>query len=324
MRTHPLEIVRQLHCPFEAKTNPHATEVQGRTLKWMRDFGLVGDCDAHDPLSQVGLLCAKTYPLADVDRLQLVSDFSTIFFLIDDLSEGPENTPATLAKRNQQALAALGGEFPEPRSPQNHHALFELGMRLRAASSPEWMRRFTAHVAAWLASHVWECKNRTSGRTPPIEEYVDMRQFSIGMYFEFALSEITDDFRLSDDFLKHPAVITLAKSANQQIAWANDILTVDKEVRQGDVQNLVLSIRQERKLSLGDATAQAIIMHNRAVESFLGATGRLLTSGTDADVASSYVRALQHWMGGHLRWGFESKRYARAALVQEQAIDAVA
>jgi hypothetical protein len=324
MRTHPLEIVHMLHCPFETRTSPHATAVQRRTLEWMRDFGLIRECDGAGPLSQVGLLCATTYPLADARGLQLASDFSTIFFLIDDLSEGQENTPATLAKRNQQALSALAGECPDSDRAAINRALFELGTRLREQSTPDWMRRFTDHVRAWLASHVWECRNRLLGRTPPIEEYVDMRQFSIGMYFEFALSELTDGYGLSNELRTQPAVSLLARSANQQIAWANDILTVDKEVRQGDVHNLVLSIRQEHRLSLNEAIKEAIIMHNRAVESFLNSAAYLLTSGTDVAGLAKYIQALQHWMGGHLRWGFESKRYARVLHTQPTAIDAVA
>ena len=151
-----------------------------------------------------------------------------------------------------------------------------------------------------------------------------MRQFSIGMYFEFALSELTDGYGLSNELRTQPAVSLLARSANQQIAWANDILTVDKEVRQGDVHNLVLSIRQEHRLSLNEAIKEAIIMHNRAVESFLNSAAYLLTSGTDVAGLAKYIQALQHWMGGHLRWGFESKRYARALQVQQPTIDAVA
>src|SRR5260221_5234346 len=145
-------------------------------------------------------------------------------------------------------------------------ALRDVGQRARES----WMAAFTYEVARWLDSHLWEQGNREAGRVPPLEDYFAMRPLTIGMYFEFLLSEVTASYSLSAKQRLSPEAVGLARIASNEIAWTNDILTLEKELLQGDVHNGVLCIMQSRGLALDPALAEAIDMHNREAKAFVG------------------------------------------------------
>jgi len=308
---HPELVVPPLACPFlVVRPSTHSAPVQAETLRWLEAYRLAeARADLLDCVSAVGELTALTYPGASRESLRLASDWTTLFFLMDDLVEERGADLAAISALNARYLAVLGGEAPGAEEGPVLHALWDVRERLAGVASAQWLRRFRGRVKEWLGAHVWEARNRADRTVPDVASYVHMRQYSVGMYFEFLLSELTDGYALPAEVESHEAVAQLARHANNQIAWANDVMTLGKELRQGDVHNLVMSLWKREGLELQAALERAVAMHNEEVARFQ-ALARGLPSFGEADGAvQGLVRALRHYMGGHLGWGYSARRY---------------
>jgi len=75
-----------LYCPFPSSINVHAETVQRDTRAWARRFQLIRDDAACARLScrRYTELMSRAYPRATSVTLQLISDWHTWLFLLDD------------------------------------------------------------------------------------------------------------------------------------------------------------------------------------------------------------------------------------------------
>lgn len=298
----------KLFCPFLTTANPSAMIVQRRTLEWLDEMNIEVTGALFDDISEVGWLSALTYPASPLEPLQLAADWTTVFFLLDDLVE-QSMSHVSIGERNGHVIAALDDTGSQAADDGVFRAVRDVGRRARALGGDAWMRAFVREVERWLDSHLWEQANRDKDEIPTLADYLEMRQFTIGMYFEFLLSELTDSYRLTEDERVSSEATTLARIASSQIAWTNDILTLGKELAQGDVHNGVLSLMDSRNLSLEDALARAIDLHNEQIKAFISLSESLRAIRGTSRGMLSLIKGLERWMGGHMVWARGSKRY---------------
>jgi hypothetical protein len=93
------------------------------------------------------------------------------------------------------------------------------------------------------------------------------------------------------------------------VGWANDLFTYEKEIIQGEVHNLVLVLMNERRLTIAEAVAQTIALHDDEVRRFLQEVEQLPSFGLDHADVQRYVEMLRCWIRGHLDWAHETGRY---------------
>src|SRR5262245_62925055 len=105
-----------LSCPFPSAINPHAIQAQQATIDWARRFRLLQRDAAYRRLNRLryGMLMARAYPLAEPETLQIVTDWSTWLFLLDDQCDeaGMGHDPEQLARLHTQFLDVLHGVAP--------------------------------------------------------------------------------------------------------------------------------------------------------------------------------------------------------------------
>jgi hypothetical protein len=207
-----------------------------------------------------------------------------------------------VALHNQRLLKALKDDLVSPITGL-HIAMRDIGQRLKQAGGAQWMEFFTTHVTDWFAGHDWEAKNRANRRVPGEKEYTHMRQYTIGMYFEFMLTELYQGF-IADTNRTSAGYKRLSGLANFQIAMANDVMTFEKEADQGDVHNIVFSIMRHQVLPKETAMRIAVDMHNAVVRDFAYELSRQKVKRLEL-----YGEDLKNWIAGHLQWGLQSKRY---------------
>lgn len=306
------QMVGTLYCPFISRISPHAIAVQSGTLAWLDQMGFTLEGSLLDGLEEVGGLVARTYPDANLEMLQLASDWTTLVFLLDDLVERIRYSQDVIL-RNLIIMGAFEGLRSESRDPILI-ALWDINRRLieavaRAGLPPEWRLTFNSRFQEWLGAHVWEAENRGARKIPRVEAYVHMRQFTVGMYFEFTLAELIGGYCLPEAARTSPAFQQLERMAVNLIAWSNDILTLNKELTTGEVHNLILSIKQTRAMTASAARMMAINMHNLEAEQFLNFRDSFTESRIWSVEVLQYIVSLQHWIGGHVQWGIDSKRY---------------
>jgi len=137
-----------------------------------------------------------------------------------------------------------------------------------------------------------------------------MRLFTSAVYPCLTLIELTEGLRLPAEVHGHPDVQRLAEITNNVISWANDIVSLEKELRQGDVHNLVLILSQEHKLSLQAAADRVAALHDGEIRAFIALAQRLPSFAPAVDIdLQRYVAGMRFWMRANLDWSLATTRY---------------
>jgi terpene synthase-like protein len=303
-----------LSCPFPSAVNPHAAQAQQTTIAWARHFRLLQRETAYQRLNrlQYGMLMARAYPSAPLEALQIATDWSTWLFLLDDQCDeaGIGQDPEQLAHLHTRLLDVLRGVPPHQREEPLVHGLCDLYKRLAAHAPAGWLERFSGSVVQYFAANVWEATNRRQGAIPDAASYCVMRPFTSAVYPCLLLIELTDGLHLPSEVHDHPDVQRLAQMTNNVISWANDIVSLDKERRQGDVHNLALILAHEQKLSLQAAVDRVGALHDAEIRAFIVLARQLpsFAPAVDADL-HRYVAGMRFWMRANLDWSLATMRY---------------
>jgi hypothetical protein len=317
-----------LACPFPAGMNPHAVTVEHATIAWATHMGLIQHAtDAERFLRlQYGTLMARAYPNAPLPTLQLISDWNTWLFLLDDQCDeaGLGHAPDQLAAVHAALLDILHGGSPHQQTPHNL-ALYDLATRLQAYADSPWLDRFRLQVAEYFKANIWETKNRARGRVPDLTTYLAMRPYTGAVYTYLALIEFAGRLDLPAAVHAHPIVRQLMEMTNNIICWANDLMSLDKELRHGDVHNLVLVLRHTQNHSIPKAMRLVATMHDVEVRRFQTLVASLpsFTTAVDADL-QHYVIGLQFWIRANMDWSVATARYRPFANQEDLMAEAAA
>ena len=314
-----------LVCPFPSAINPHATEAQQATIAWARRLRLMQRDTAYRRLNrlQYGMLMARAYPYAAPETLQIVTDWSTWLFLLDDQCDeaGLGHDPEQLARLHTQFLAVLQGISPDKDSGPLVYGLWDLHTRILAHAPEGWQARFCRSVREYFTANVWEATNRRQRHIPDADSYCAMRLFTSAVYPCLLLIELTEGLHLPSEVYDHPDVQHLSKMANNVISWSNDIVSLEKELRQGDVHNLALILSHEQNLSLQTAVDRVSALHDAEVYAFMALARRLpsFTPTVDVDL-QRYVSGMRFWMRANWDWSLGTLRYQSMPAISAEPV----
>ena len=304
-----------LYCPFPASVNRHVEFVERDTVLWARRFNLLPNEVAYRRVeaTQLGWLAARTHPRAPLEELQLVADWCVWLFVRDDFCDesGLGRKPERFRALHSDLLHLLqGAPLPRHATPLAR-SLCDLRDRTLAKTSPVWMRHFTDHVATFFDAGAWEATNRAQSITPDVATYINRRPHTSGMHAFIELSAIAEGIDLPHAVRTHPTVQGLASLATIVACWMNDLVSYRKEIQQGDVHNLILTLRHKYKLTLREAVERAAALHDAQVRAFIDLEQRLPVFGptVDADL-QQYVAMLRAIMRGNLDWSIATARYS--------------
>jgi 5-epi-alpha-selinene synthase len=308
-------VLPQLYCPFPSAVNPHAEAAEQHSLRWAQLFGIVTPAACQRlRASNFGALAARTYPAAPREELLIVSDWLVWVFLKDDqeLSCRPEE----LAAIHARFLAILEGDYPTGQDASFIHALADIRQRMRRLVTPSQMRFFVQTVREYLAGVVWESANRNMGTPPDVATFIHQRQYVSGVYPMLAFIELCEQIELPPILRGASVVRRLNRLTNNVISWCNDIFSLEKELRHGEMLNLAIALRAEYGLTLQAAVARAAEMHDAEARAFLELESRLPSFGAQADeMLDRYIAGLRSWMRGNYDWSQMTARYRPLAQV---------
>jgi 5-epi-alpha-selinene synthase len=313
-----------LYCPFRSGVNHHAEVVDRQTVDWARQLNLLTSEAAYKRIraTKVGWLTARVYPETPLNELQLLADWNTWLFAQDDECDelGVGKDPEHLTAIHARSLEIINGAQPTASDGPLVHGLFNLWKRTLRIAPPEWPARFIQHFKDCLDASIWEANNRAHGITPDVAAYMAKRVYTGGLYIHVALLEITDNIHLPQSARENPVVQRLTRMAVNVVCWANDILSLAKEIKQGDVHNLVLTLRHKHGLTLEQAIERAIALHNAEVRAFVDLESHLPTLEHEVDrELRRYIAILRSWMRGNLDWSYTSGRYVSTTLAAVSA-----
>jgi diguanylate cyclase (GGDEF)-like protein len=319
MTTQPLTLP-QLHNPFLTQAPDPDPALCREASDWLEAFGL----GPHDPHSRHAFaagfagLAAALHPQAPRAALRLTTDWYSLMFLHDDRcdSSGIGKDPARLQRLAERLLSVFQGSPLRLEDEPLAYALADLRQRLLEQGGARWLRALTECVRDYLDALIWEAANRANGTVPDLDEYLYRRPVTAGLKIDAAFIEVVDGVQLPHAVRHHPAVQHLVELADRAVCWSNDILSLNKELQEGDVHNLVLVLMQAHHLSVQDALDEAARMYHEEVEGFLAGERALPSFGAEEDAQlRQYVQLLKTRVGGILAWSQRSKRYRVTELV---------
>ncbi len=303
-----------LYCPFAAAVNRHVELVDRQTAQWARQFNLLPNDDAYRRLeaTRLGWLASRTHPDAPLPELQIVADWCAWLFVRDDYCDesGIGRRPERFKALHDDFLRLLQGAPLGRDAAPLARSLCDLRDRTAAMASPTRMLRLTQHVENFFDAGAWEAQNRFKGITPDVTTYIKMRPHTSGMYAFIELSTIVERIDLPPAVRAHPTVERLTFLATIVACWMNDLISFGKELKQGDVHNLVLTLRHKYDLSLQEAVERAAALHDAQVRAFIDLEQRLPVFGPAQDARlRQYVGVLRSTMRGNLDWSYMTGRY---------------
>lgn len=307
----------RLSCPFPELISPFADKVHKHTLEWVQHFQLVTEENAYEHLrlSKFGRLAARAYPNAALDRLEIISDWNTWLFIIDDQCDesGLGKHPDQLSALHSRCLKVLFGNKPAHEEIPLVHALHNIYTRLQPLASQAWLARFAKSASDYFEATLWEAQNRYHNRWPNIDSYIRMRPYSGGLYTDIELIEISENIHFPCIVRSDPCINELATITNNVVCWCNDVISIRKEKAHGDIHNLVLIMQQELQISLNEALERVKKLIDAQIKKFqlLEKKPPQFTELSEQDLVC-FIAVLRSWMRGNLDWAFESKRYDSA------------
>lgn len=280
------------------RVHPDTPEARQIVLRWGVDHGLVQGEEATRRLSAIdpASLAGRVYPTVDFERLCLAAQHLCWLFVHDDTTEQLSSEARHHEARSLQRdlLSALVGD------PASRHVLVDaarsLTEQLRALGGTRWWRRFQQSQGRYLSACLWEANNEAKRTIPDLQIYVVMRRLLGGVEGCFDLLVLGESADPRDALSQAAALATLAELANNHIVWANDVLGIGKELRDGATSSLVFALAEERGLALPQAIEQAAQMCRGQAQAF----DRLAQALSLQD--NPYVQGLRGWMQGHLDW----------------------
>ncbi|WP_027160120.1 terpene synthase family protein [Methylobacter luteus] len=306
--------IPSIYCPFPSAISPHAEKINQHTLDWVQQLNLVTNEKAFNRLraSKFGWLAARAYPDAPLDRLEIVSDWNTWLFILDDQCDewGLGKFPEQLAALHARCLEILSGSTAGSEDVALVHALYDIRTRIQSLMPLPWMTRFVQSAAEYFESTVWEAKNRFLGVWPDSPTYILMRPYTGGLYTDIDLIELTEGIALPLEIRKHPHIQQLAVITNNVVCWSNDIISLQKEFNHQDMHNLALIFHHHQLISLQSAIDQVAKLIESQVRQFITLEKSVPSFGTDLDRdIEKFITVMRAWMRGNLDWSFESGRY---------------
>jgi 5-epi-alpha-selinene synthase len=302
-----------LYCPFPSRVNPSAALIDQRTVDWAWSVGLVDESRATRLRgSRIGWLASRAFPDAQVFPLQLAADWTTLFCLLDDGTEKIDE-PLQLERYLTTMLEIFSGKVVPDVDDEMGQAFEDLGRRMREETPPEWLAGFTARLVELFQGFQAEANGRAQMLIPRLEEYLKIREVTVGLYVEFEFGALTNGIMVPRSVQQNLIFKRLVQHACNIVGWANDIYTYKKEIMAGEVHNLIVVAMRERGLSLDEAVDWAVDLHDTETRLFERLLGKLPSFGPEIDAqVVAYAGMLTAWVRGHLDWAHETGRYVTA------------
>ncbi|MDG9702797.1 isoafricanol synthase [Streptomyces sp. DH37] len=317
-----------LEIPFRSAVSPDAEKARLHTLQWLHAFGMLTGEAAFEEYDALRLerAMARFYPRATGEDLMLATDVNGWFFVFDDQFDGPlGQRPEAVARLVDSLARVMDEDEGEPPADAPAGPLVEsfrdLWHRVNDGMPPVWRRRFREHWHGYLLAHHREALNRSGGELPSVEEFLATRRHTIGIQPCLDLAERCGRYTVPPELHGGSPLAEMRRITDDVAIFVNDVVSLDKELAVGDVNNTVVLLHRGTGRPLRDCVREVCAAANGRVARFREHAERLpglleaagVPQETRAHV-EDYVDGMRNVMRGNLDWSLESRRYDDAGV----------
>ncbi|MBP2472191.1 hypothetical protein JOF53_001063 [Crossiella equi] len=296
-----------LWCPFPVRANEHVRieEVEDQLLDWALCAGLLADPAVRLRFTEAAFGECAAYVYPDAPDLLPYAKWLAWLFIADD--EFDENRAPATGGIDQGVLPLLPLDLDTPTRPATAvtTALAELWRELAGPMPVPLRVRFRVHAEEYARSYATDAARARDGSAPDLGAYVALRRCSGAVETCVDLIERQPRARPANT---SEQLRELRLAANDIVCWSNDVLSVGKEVRHGEMTNLVAVLHHATDMGWPAAVSAAAEMVNARTAEFDLLQQDLAWPGAPAQQIA-FVEGLKSWIAGSLWWHRRSSRY---------------
>jgi 2-methylisoborneol synthase len=315
--THP-----PLYAPVTARVNEELGRVvNDRLVAWAREVGIYADQLDKFRDTGFGRLAMLTHAdTDDPDMLLVAARMNAAWWAADDYYADETSlgaTPTELPPRLALVMSAM--DPPPPAGPYTAQleeaieadpvlvALRSAASHLAEHATPAQVMRATNTTfqmyVSWAAYAAW----RYFETLPPVWRYLAARQHD-SFYTSMTLIDVVGGYELPSNVFYEQRFHRALMQAGTASVIVNDLYSLAREAADElPDSNVVLLMAAEEKLSIRDATARAVELHNDFVRGFEASQRELMAVPSAA--LHRFLRGAQAWMAGGIEWHGSSDRY---------------
>ncbi|MCW8096900.1 terpene synthase family protein [Streptomyces tauricus] len=299
--------------------NPHLPEARRRMYSWAESFDLLpGSLRQRYENSQMELLAAYYYPNCDLETFSLLVRWMLLGAIHDDLMDDVlcRNDPVS-ARQCISAVKAFMCEGKGNSSPLMQ-ALENLWHETRIPQrSTMWQHTLARHweVSGWEALAC--VADDLSGRTPPLQEYLERRRVGVTELVYVDLLEVAERVDLQEHVRNLPSVQSLGNLCSDYVGLCNDLLSLEKDLRVGGVHNAVTTIRTRDRCTLDEAVERVKSLAINVVDAYVEAESWVPAqlqsvgcTGRQYEDVMRYAHAFRAVFHGNREWHMTVARFA--------------
>ncbi|MFF1343323.1 terpene synthase family protein [Streptomyces sp. NPDC058290] len=313
----------QVRLPFPAhEPNRHLARAEGALGAWLDESGICRSAESRRSLerTRIPLVTALAYPDAAPDVLDLLVQWATWTFVIDDeFDDGPDGQdPARCASALATFLPILDGA-PAGAS-ASARAFAGTWERLVEGRSPAWRRMFGDDIRAFLWSYYQGLVDQRAERVPTLAAYRRQRCVSVAAYTWLDVVEIAMGVDLPEVVRHFSSFLDLREAAAEYVGLHNDLWSLERDKNAGAHHNAVLLVQHRHGVPLQEAVDQVNDLITDCARRMLDAERDLalqldvagITSQTRADTLSC-AQGYAKFVRGCFDYHYQASRYTAAA-----------
>ncbi|NSL87190.1 hypothetical protein ECE50_010140 [Chitinophaga sp. Mgbs1] len=302
-------ILERLDYPFPHADSPYAPAIQDFVTAWIDRLQLPDHIVARYRKSQLGNLGTRFYPFAGRAVLEAAALHLLLLFAFDDLYANQD--PEVLQLHADQAIHHLQGHTTNSTSAVVREFSL-LGRLLLENANEAWLQQYINNIKQYFTSMISEAYFTRTGIFPSVSYYKIVREQLVGLHQMVDLLEPANQTFLPAGIINSPFIHTLRKSAVLAMSWLNDIVSYPKELREGEIFNLVLLMTRENGGNLPAAMDAAVHLHNKEIAHLIQTAAHPPDFGSYNDAVAGYVKSIQYMITGHKVWSELTARYVVA------------
>lgn len=301
MKPHPFPVPSY---PFDHRISPLQQLMIASTHHWIDSDYRMYSAPAQEKYKQmnIGTLTALCFPrVTDPRHMEPLARWILWGIMLDDYYE--PCTPGELQVIREELIGILEGDEPKVQQNGIYHQAAAMRDNLQALMPDHWMNRFIKDQDTQLEGMIMEAPYKLGKRFPTPGEFMHIRELSVAIYPMLDLLQVQDGIALPDEVISHPTIRRLGTLSTRMTAWLNDFYTLPKELlRDNDTLNLVLVLQHAHHISLEEAHAQAMHIHNNDLDEFLSLQQALPDFGEYNRPVSNYIQDMGLFLQGQKTW----------------------
>ncbi|KAJ5181652.1 hypothetical protein N7449_011799 [Penicillium cf. viridicatum] len=285
------------------------------------------------------LLSSMWWPRAAADRLQTCTFwFLWLFTWDDEIDQSTSdlfihinNANAFRKESLEYVKFCLGvgddetAKWDFPNNPPDRpliQSLDVIGAHLQTIYNHDQIMTFVNEIDYYMDCQQREQKRKLTGRLPIVAEYLETRMGTSAVTSMLALNEFADGNDIPQTIMTDPKMISLWYEVNMNMSLSNDLLSLRKEIKHGDIDSMVPVLVSARGLTVREAVKETEAEINRNIERFDQIADALLeeikvTYPEKVDEVSSYITGCRYNQMANFLWSLTTTRYGLGDVVRD-------